>query len=77
MQLIREVVQQALVTGYLTVEAEDNLRKMLRNKYDLEDLEAFIDLQQATMIGMVRQESREIFVANRNYAQIQSSSSCS
>lgn len=77
MQLIREVVEQAIITGYLTVEAEDNLRKMLRNKYDLEDLEAFIDLQQATMLGMVRQESREIFAASRNYTQIQSSSSCS
>ncbi len=83
MQLIREIVEQALTTGYLTVEAEDSLRRMLRNKYDLEDLEAFIDLQQATMLGMVKQESRELFaksinsVNSVNYAQIQSSSSCS
>ncbi|MEM8723792.1 MAG: hypothetical protein AAGE84_31700 [Cyanobacteria bacterium P01_G01_bin.39] len=58
---------QALTTGYLTVEAEEKLKMMLRNKYELEDLEAFIDLQQATMLGMVTQESREIFAANRNY----------
>lgn len=77
MQLIREIVEQALNTGYLTVEAEESLRRMLRNKYDLEDLEAFIDLQQATMLGMVKQESREIFAKSVNYAQIQSSSSCS
>ncbi|MGB5635966.1 MAG: hypothetical protein WBM44_03045 [Waterburya sp.] len=64
MKLIREVVEHALTTGYLTVEAEEKLRTMLRNKYDLEDLEAFIDLQQATMVGMVKQESREIFAAN-------------
>ncbi|MEM7759988.1 MAG: hypothetical protein AAF298_17965 [Cyanobacteria bacterium P01_A01_bin.40] len=67
MKLIREVVKQALTTGYLTVEAEEKLKMMLRNKYELEDLEAFIDLQQATMLGMVTQESREIFAANRNY----------
>lgn len=68
MKLIREVVKQALSTGYLTVEAEEKLKIMLRNKYELEDLEAFIDLQQAAMLGMVRQESREIFAANKNYS---------
>ncbi len=68
MKLIREVVKQALTTGYLTLEAEEKLKAMLKNKYDLEDLEAFIDLQQATMVGMVKQESREIFAANRNYS---------
>ncbi|NJL51830.1 MAG: hypothetical protein HC930_05655 [Hydrococcus sp. SU_1_0] len=68
MKLIREIVKQALNTGYLTLEAEEKLRKMLKNKYELEDLEAFIDLQQATMLGMVRQESKEIFAASRNYS---------
>ncbi len=63
MGLIREVVYQALNSGYLTIEAEDELRSMLRNKYELEDLEAFIQLQQAAMIGQVRQESREILTA--------------
>jgi hypothetical protein len=66
MKLIREVVKQALKTGYLTLEAEENLRKMLKSKYELEDLEAFIDLQQAAMIGIVKQESRELLAANRN-----------
>ena len=65
-KLIREVVKQALKTGYLTVEAEEKLRKMLRTKYELEDFEAFIDLQQATMLGMVKQESRELLAAERN-----------
>ncbi len=66
MKLIREVVKQALKTGYLTLEAEENLRKMLKNKYDLEDFEAFIDLQQAAMVGMVKQESRELLAIKRN-----------
>ncbi len=60
MGLIREVVYQALNSGYLTIQAEEQLRLMLRNKYELEDLEAFIELQKAAMIGQVRQESREI-----------------
>jgi hypothetical protein len=66
MKLIREIVKQALNTGYLTLEAEEKLKTMLKNKYELEDLEAFINLQQATMLGMVRQESKEIFAASRN-----------
>lgn len=66
MKLIREIVKQALNTGYLTLEAEEKLKKMLENKYDLEDLEAFINLQQATMLGIVKQESKEIFAASRN-----------
>lgn len=68
MKLIREISKQALTTGYLTLEAEDKLRKMLKNKYEQEDLDAFINLQQAAMVGMVRQESKEIFAASQNYS---------
>ncbi len=66
MKMIRDVVEEALTKGYLTIEAEDSLRVMLKNKYDLEDLEAFIDLQQAAMLGIVKQESRELFVSSKN-----------
>lgn len=59
MYLIREVVQQALKTGYLTLAEENQLRQLLQKKYDLEDLDAFILLQQAAMSGEVKQESRE------------------
>lgn len=59
MLLIRNVVQQALTTGYLTIEAEEQLRQMLTKKYDREDLKAFMKLQQAAMSGRVKQESRE------------------
>ena len=68
MELIREIVEQALDTGYLTVQAEEKLRMMLKNKYELEDLEAFIDLQQAAMIGIVKQESRELFIAAKKFS---------
>lgn len=56
--LIREIVQQALTTRYLTREAEDQLRRLLRSKYDLQDLRAFMTLQNAVMEGQVQQESR-------------------
>lgn len=56
---IRELVQQALITGYLSVEAEESLRGLLNaKKYDLQDLSAFMSLQLAAMAGRVRQESR-------------------
>ncbi|MGK7948188.1 MAG: hypothetical protein AB4368_05135 [Xenococcaceae cyanobacterium] len=62
-QLIRELVKQALNTGYLTIEAEEKLRILLKKKYELEDFEAFINLQQAAMLGLVRQESRELLLS--------------
>jgi hypothetical protein len=52
-------VTQAIDTGYLSREAEDNLRRMLTTKYGDDELAAFIRLQQAAMMGRVRQESRE------------------
>ncbi|MGH7998647.1 MAG: hypothetical protein ACREPR_04250 [Brasilonema sp.] len=60
MVLIRDVVQQAITTGYLTVSAEERLRQLSRTKYDLEDLNAFMTLPEGAMAGRVRQESREI-----------------
>ncbi len=65
MKSIREVVDLAIATGYLTLEAEEKLRKMLQNKYEPEDLESFIFLQQAAMIGTVRQESRELLASKK------------
>ncbi|NET56141.1 MAG: hypothetical protein F6K47_08185 [Symploca sp. SIO2E6] len=59
MILIREIVHQALTTGYLSLEAEDQLRQLLQTKYASEDLRAFMELQLAAMAGLVKQESRE------------------
>lgn len=58
MTRIRDVVQQAIAKGYLTLKAENELRKLLAKKYDLEDLNAFMSLQEAAMAGKVKQESR-------------------
>ncbi len=61
MVLIRDLAQQALTQGYLTIESENQLRRMLTTtKYDLEDLNAFMTLQLAAMSGGVKQESREL-----------------
>ncbi|WP_460207450.1 hypothetical protein [Scytonema sp. NUACC21] len=60
MVMIRDVVRQAMITGFLSVAAEEQLRQLLRTKYDLEDLNAFISLQEAAMAGLIRQESREM-----------------
>lgn len=55
---IRDVVTQALTTGLLTLEAEEQLRILLSNKYGYDDLQAFMALQSAAMVGQVEQESR-------------------
>ncbi|HAX88613.1 MAG TPA: hypothetical protein DD379_15995 [Cyanobacteria bacterium UBA11162] len=68
MSLIREIAQQALTSGYLTVEAENQLRQLLCMKYDWEDFKAFIRLQQEVMEGQVKQESRELVSAGKEVA---------
>ncbi|NEP00181.1 MAG: hypothetical protein F6K58_16180 [Symploca sp. SIO2E9] len=61
MMRIGEIVQQTLKTGYLSIEAEDQLRLLLQTtKYQLEDLKAFMQLQQSAMTGAVIQESRKL-----------------
>ena len=60
MSRIREIVQNTLKTGYLTIEAEEQLRQLLLTKYEWEDFKAFIRLQQEAMEGRVRQQSREL-----------------
>jgi hypothetical protein len=59
MTRIRDVVRDALNSGYLTVEAENQLRRLLSLRYDREDFRAFMILQEAAMNGDVRQQSRE------------------
>jgi hypothetical protein len=58
MTRIREVVQQALSSGVLSIEAENQLRHLLALEYEPEDFRAFMTLQTAAMAGRVQQESR-------------------
>ena len=67
MTSIRDLVQDALATGYLSVTAEEQLRSLLRSKYSTEDLRAFMELQRAAMNGRVKQESRELILCEQKY----------
>ncbi|HBB35520.1 MAG TPA: hypothetical protein DDZ80_16880 [Cyanobacteria bacterium UBA8803] len=60
MTLIRKIAQEAQMTGYLTINAENQLRQLLAKQYDREDFKAFMTLQLAAMEGRVKQESREL-----------------
>jgi hypothetical protein len=64
MASISDLVQKTLTAGYLTIEAEEQLRKLLATQYNLEDLNAFVTLQEAAMTGQVKQESRERLLKN-------------
>ncbi|WP_199302788.1 hypothetical protein [Oscillatoria sp. FACHB-1406] len=57
---ISDIVEQALTTSYLSLEAEESLRQLLRRKYGKEDLQAFMTLQKAVMNCCVVQESRQL-----------------
>lgn len=59
MYYIREVVKHALETGYLSIESEESLRRLLGKQYSDEDLDAFVQLQEAVIGGEVKQQSRE------------------
>ncbi|HAT15984.1 MAG TPA: hypothetical protein DCS91_22665 [Microcoleaceae bacterium UBA11344] len=62
MTLITTIVRKALATGYLTVDAEEQLRQQLQmTKYGLEDFEAFITLQKEVMEDRVKQQARELW----------------
>ncbi len=66
---MQDIIQQALRTGYLTIEAENQLRKLLRGKCKPEDIKAFMKLQQAAMEGVVRQEARELLYHSPRQAE--------
>lgn len=60
MSTIREIVYKVLQSGYLTLETEEQLRQMFAVRYDLDDIEALTQLQQAAITGLVKQQSREL-----------------
>lgn len=58
-----------MATGYLTVDAEEQLRQQLQmTKYGLEDFEAFITLQKEVMEGRVKQQARELWRSHNRSA---------
>ena len=66
MTLISKIVRKALKTGYLTVEAEEQLRHQLQmTKYGLDDFDAFITLQKEVMEGRVKHQALELLRSSR------------
>lgn len=59
MTSICEIVSEALATQYLSIDAEESLRRLMGQKYGPGDFEAFMALQRAFLAGSLRQESRE------------------
>ncbi len=58
--LIRDVVKQAITAGYLSLEAENEIKQIFSSAHcELEDLNAFMSLQLAAMAGRVKQQSLE------------------
>ncbi|WP_392535750.1 hypothetical protein [Nostoc sp. C117] len=74
MALIKEIVQEALANGYLSIVAEDQMRSLMQSNYDSEDLDAWIILQRSVMAGDVKQESRRKKVSPSPKAKDASSS---
>jgi hypothetical protein len=60
MTVVREIVLKALKTGYLTIEAEEELRQQFSKQHSLADIDALARLQRATINGFVKQESRQL-----------------
>ncbi|TAF07276.1 MAG: hypothetical protein EAZ77_10320 [Nostocales cyanobacterium] len=60
---IKDIVQKALATGYLSAKAENQIHQLLQTNYDSEDLDALIILQRSVTAGEVKQESRR----HKNY----------
>ena len=67
MTSIREIVSEVLARQYLSIEAEETLRQLMRRKYGPDDFEAFMALQRAFLSGSLRQESRERLLGQQNF----------
>lgn len=59
MPSIRDIVRQAFLAQFLSIEAEEQLRTMMQDRYEAADFQAFMKLQDAVMKGHIRQEARE------------------
>jgi hypothetical protein len=65
--LVRDVIKQAIATGYLSLEAENEIQQIFSSAHcELEDLNAFMSLQLAAMAGRVKQQSLESINLRQN-----------
>jgi hypothetical protein len=58
MVLIRDIVQQALNTGSLSIPADEQLQQLLQTEFEEKDIDALMLLQEAVQSGRVRKECR-------------------
>jgi len=58
MVLIRDIVQQALITGSLSISADEQLQQLLQTEFEEKDIDALMLLQEAVQSGRVRKEYR-------------------
>jgi hypothetical protein len=58
MVLIRDIVQQALFTGSLSIPADEHLQQLLQTEFEEKDIDALMLLQEAVQSGRVRKEYR-------------------
>ncbi|WP_066376613.1 MULTISPECIES: hypothetical protein [unclassified Anabaena] len=56
MSSINEIVQQALNSGYLGLDTQNEIQTLLQSHYDSEDVDALIILQRAIASGNVERE---------------------
>ncbi|MBD2163658.1 hypothetical protein H6G04_04485 [Calothrix membranacea FACHB-236] len=54
---MKEIVEHALTTGYLSVAAQNQIQSLLASDYDSDDLDAYIILQRAVVAGDVKKEA--------------------
>ncbi len=57
MLLIRDIVQQALSTGSLSIPADEQLQQLLQTEFEEKDIDALMLLQEAVQEGRVKKES--------------------
>ncbi|MCC5637854.1 hypothetical protein LC593_18825 [Nostoc sp. CHAB 5844] len=66
---IKQIVQQAFRTGYLSIAEQNQIQVLLRRDYDSEDLDAYIILQRAIASGEVQRESKRRQAISSNHNQ--------
>lgn len=64
MSIISEIVDRVLKSGYLTTEAEEQMRLIFTLRHNLEDIEALTRLQKAASSGRIKQQSRQLLSSN-------------
>lgn len=61
MNEFKKFIEQIIITGYLSIDSEEKLRKLMqKSSYSWEEVEAFAKLQKAAIQGKVKQESLDL-----------------